>query len=146
MVAEALVGQPYLGDLTVLLGDWGSDESAADLNDDGLVDGQDLTQLLGEWGPCPLQGSWTVLASAPVAPYLHHDDIAVIGDTLWICNVSGQPAASLPVQLKDGEHPCAVQLAGHTGKDHLILQVAAELEKEFGWHQYRPPIWAGDLQ
>ena len=64
----------------------------------------------------------------------------------YICNVSGQPAASLPVQLKDGEHPCAVQLAGHTGKDHLILQVAAELEKKFGWHQYRPPIWAGDLQ
>ena len=64
----------------------------------------------------------------------------------YICNVSGQPAASLPVQLKDREHPCAVQLAGHTDKDHLILQVAAELEKEFGWHQYRPPIWAGDLQ
>ena len=64
----------------------------------------------------------------------------------YICNVSGQPAASLPVQLNDGEHPCAVQLAGHTGKDHLILQVAAELEKEFGWDQCRPPIWAGDLQ
>ena len=64
----------------------------------------------------------------------------------YICNVSGQPAASLPVQLNDGEHPCAVQLAGHTGKDHLILQVAAELEKELRWDQYRPPIWAGDLQ
>jgi hypothetical protein len=28
----------------------------------------------------------------------------------------------------------------------LILQVAAELEKELRWDQYRPPIWAGDLQ
>ena len=64
----------------------------------------------------------------------------------YICNVSGQPAASLPVQLNSGEHPCAVQLAGHTCKDHLILQVAAELEQEFQWHQYRPPVWAGDLQ
>ena len=47
----------------------------------------------------------------------------------YICNVSGQPAASLPVQLNPGEHPCAVQLAGHTCGDHLILQVARELER-----------------
>ena len=63
----------------------------------------------------------------------------------YICNVSGQPAASLPIQLNAGEHPCAVQLAGHTGKDHLILQVAAELERELQWHGYRPPVWAGNL-
>ena len=63
----------------------------------------------------------------------------------YICNVSGQPAASLPVQLREGEHPCAVQLAGHTGKDHLILQVAAQLEQELRWDRCHPPIWAGDL-
>ena len=63
----------------------------------------------------------------------------------YICNVSGQPAASLPVQLNPGEHPCAVQLAGHTCGDHLILQVARELEREFQWDKYRPPVWAGNL-
>ena len=63
----------------------------------------------------------------------------------YICNVSGQPAASLPIQLNPEEHPCAVQLAGHSCEDHLILQVAARLEQHFQWQKYRPPIWAGNL-
>ena len=63
----------------------------------------------------------------------------------YICNVSGQPAASVPVPLNEGEHPCAVQLAGHSGKDHLILQISAQLEQELRWDRYRPPIWAGNL-
>jgi amidase len=62
----------------------------------------------------------------------------------YICNVSGQPAASLPVQLEPGEHPCAVQLAGHHCDDHLLLQVASQLEQVLGWQNYRPPIWAGN--
>ena len=38
-------------DLTILLGDWGTDgrSSGADLDFDGLVDGADLTMLLGNW-------------------------------------------------------------------------------------------------
>ena len=63
----------------------------------------------------------------------------------YICNVTGQPSASLPVQLNPGEHPCAVQLAGHSCEDHVILQVAAQLEAHFEWHRYRPPIWAGNV-
>jgi amidase len=63
----------------------------------------------------------------------------------YICNVSGQPAASLPIQLNPGEHPCAVQLAGHTCEDHVLLQVSAQLEEQFQWHKYRPPIWVGNL-
>ena len=63
----------------------------------------------------------------------------------YICNVTGQPAASLPIQLNPGEHPCAVQLAGHSCKDHVLLQLAAQLEQHFKWHLYRPPIWVGNL-
>ena len=33
----------------------------------------------------------------------------------YICNVTGQPSASLPVQLNPGEHPCAVPV----GRAHL---------------------------
>ena len=78
-------------------------------------------------------------------------DFGVWGETghafapfAYICNVTGQPAASLPVQLNPGEHPCAVQLAGHSCDDHLVLQVSAQLERHFAWHNYRPPIWAGN--
>jgi len=62
----------------------------------------------------------------------------------YICNVTGQPSASLPVQLTDGSHPSAVQLAAHHRDDHVILQLAAVLEAELGSNQYRPPIWAGN--
>jgi amidase len=63
----------------------------------------------------------------------------------YTCNVTGQPAASLPIQLNPGEHPCAVQLAGQSCKDHVLLQLAAQLEQHFKWHLYRPPIWVGNL-
>ena len=63
----------------------------------------------------------------------------------YICNVTGQPAASLPIQLNPGDHPCAVQLAGHSCKDHVLLQLAAQLEQHFKWQLYRPPIWVGNL-
>lgn len=62
----------------------------------------------------------------------------------FLCNVTGQPAASLPLQLAPGNHPSAVQLAGHHFDDHIILQVAAQLEEVFGWRDHRPPVWAGN--
>lgn len=40
------------GDLSTLLGEWGTTGPNADLNGDGMVDGQDLSILLGRWGPC----------------------------------------------------------------------------------------------
>ncbi|MEM7292824.1 MAG: amidase [Pseudomonadota bacterium] len=61
----------------------------------------------------------------------------------YVCNMTGQPAASLPIPLDDTEMPCAVQLAGHHCKDHLILKVSAQLEKVLQWQSQRPPVWAG---
>ncbi len=63
----------------------------------------------------------------------------------YICNITGQPAASLPVQLAKGQHPCAVQLAGQHLDDHVVLQVAAQLEEHFQWSGYRPPVWGGTV-
>ncbi len=42
------------GDLTILLGAWGTNclGCQADLDDNGVIDGADLTLLLGEWGGC----------------------------------------------------------------------------------------------
>jgi amidase len=62
----------------------------------------------------------------------------------YICNITGQPAASLPVPLADDEPPCAVQLAGHIGQDHRVLQVSAQLEQYLNWKDCHPPIWVGD--
>lgn len=59
-LSETPFGEPVLGDINddgivdgadlgLLLGAWGSADSAADLNDDGAVDGADLGLLLGAW-------------------------------------------------------------------------------------------------
>ena len=54
--------------------------------------------------------------------------------------ISVRPAAaSVPVPLNE-EHPCAVQLASHSGKDHLILQLAAQLEQELRWDRCHPDL------
>ncbi|NKB75476.1 MAG: hypothetical protein GKR96_00180 [Gammaproteobacteria bacterium] len=63
----------------------------------------------------------------------------------YVCNITGQPAASLPVQLETNQHPCGVQLAGHIGQDHVVLQVSALLERALGWEAYRPPARAGSI-
>ena len=62
-----------------------------------------------------------------------------------ICNITGQPAASLPVQLYSGQRPNSVQIAGHTGEDHIILQLSRALESHFVWRSFQPPVWAGSL-
>lgn len=49
-------GQVSGGDLSVLLGFWGTPAKtlpAADLNGDGAVNAADLASLLSSWGPCP---------------------------------------------------------------------------------------------
>ena len=40
-------------DLALILVAWSTNDSAADLNGDGLVDGADLAQVLVGWGVCP---------------------------------------------------------------------------------------------
>ena len=40
-------------DLSVLLGDWATNEPRSDLNIDGTVDGADHALLLGAWGTAP---------------------------------------------------------------------------------------------
>ena len=40
-------------DLTTLLAAWGSNQTEADINGDGVVAAADLTLLLSGWGTCP---------------------------------------------------------------------------------------------
>ena len=58
-------------------------------------------------------------------------------------NVTGQPAASLPVAMSADALPIGVQLVGRQDRDHELLAVAAGLERRIGWTRRRPPHWAG---
>lgn len=60
-----------------------------------------------------------------------------------IFNVTGQPAASLPLYLSGAGMPVGIQLAARASRDDLLLRLAATLEETTGWGERHPPIWAG---
>ncbi len=60
-----------------------------------------------------------------------------------IFNVTGQPAASVPICLSRADIPIGIQLVAHQSRDGLLLQLAAALEQATGWSERHPPVWAG---
>lgn len=60
-------------------------------------------------------------------------------------NVMGTPAISLPLALHADGLPIGVQLGAHPAQEHLLLQVAAQLEAARPWAQRLPPLHASRL-
>jgi amidase len=60
--------------------------------------------------------------------------------TTWLCNLTGHPAASVPVERTPDGRPLAVQIVGHRHADHVVLAAAAALERQNPWHH-----WYGGL-
>lgn len=56
-------------------------------------------------------------------------------------NVTGQPAMSVPLHWSDGL-PIGVQLVAATGREDVLLRVAAQLETARPWTDQRPPVHA----
>ncbi len=59
-----------------------------------------------------------------------------------IFNVTGQPAISLPLGESDGI-PVGVQLVAPFGREDLLIQVAAQLERAEPWAERVAPAFAG---
>jgi len=51
-----------------------------------------------------------------------------------VANVSGQPAASLPLPMKNSAIPVGVQIMAAPHRDLLVLQLSAQLEEAFNWN------------
>jgi amidase len=63
---------------------------------------------------------------------------AVVGFTQpW--NVTGQPAASIPAPVEPGGLPIGAQLIGRPDDEATLLSLSAQLERELGWPDLRPP-------
>ena len=60
-----------------------------------------------------------------------------------IFNVTGQPAASLPMFQSESGLPIGIQLVGRQDQDHVLLRLAADLERATGWTARHPRVWAG---
>ena len=61
-------------------------------------------------------------------------------------NVTGQPAASLPLFQSASGLPIGIQLVGRQDEDHRLLRVASDLEAATAWTSRHPPLWAGSLR
>jgi amidase len=60
-----------------------------------------------------------------------------------VFNISGQPAISLPLGMSRSGLPIGVQLVAPYGREDLLLQVAAQLERAMPWSQRTPPHFVG---
>jgi amidase/aspartyl-tRNA(Asn)/glutamyl-tRNA(Gln) amidotransferase subunit A len=54
----------------------------------------------------------------------------------WLCNLTGHPAASVPVDRTPDGLPLAVQIIGRRHADHVVLAAAAALERQRPWHHW----------
>jgi len=57
-------------------------------------------------------------------------------------NVTGQPAISVPLHQSDDGLPIGVQLVAAPGREDLLLQISAQLEKATPWIDRTPPVFA----
>jgi amidase len=60
-------------------------------------------------------------------------------------NVMGTPAISLPLAQHSNGLPIGVQLAASPSMDHLVLQLAAQLEQAMPWARRVPPLHVSKL-
>ena len=56
-------------------------------------------------------------------------------------NITGQPAISLPLAFSRSGLPIGLQFVGRFGEEHLLLQLAAQIEQAEPWSKKRPPVY-----
>jgi amidase len=68
----------------------------------------------------------------------HHRELLFTPYTA-LYNMSGQPAASLPLHWNPGGLPIGVMLAGRPGQDGPLFSLCAQVEEAAPWSDRRPP-------
>jgi amidase len=58
-----------------------------------------------------------------------------------VYNTTGQPAASVPLQLSPDGLPIGVQLVGRPADEATVLQLSAQLEQARPWRDRHPALW-----
>ncbi len=96
-----------------------------------------LTPTTGE--PPPRLGEFAPKPDNPLAGFFRAAAFSMFTSPF---NVTGQPGISLPLHWTPEGLPVGVQLVAPSGKEDLLLRVAAQLEAAEPWSGRRPPIHA----
>ena len=152
MVLGRELGQDDVEPLTWALAEIGRERSAGRyLMDVGVHHG--LTRMVAGWylsgfdllltpttarPPQPL-GTWDDSGDDPMDAF--HAGLPE-GAYTAIFNITGQPAISLPLGETDGL-PVGIQLVAAQGREDLLIQVAAQLERAEPWADRVAPTFAG---
>jgi amidase len=96
-----------------------------------------LTPTLTE--PPPALGTFAPAPEDPTAAGMRAQQFASF--TLPF-NMTGQPAISLPLHWTEGGLPVGIQLVAAYGREDLLLQAGAQLERARGWSERRPRVRA----
>lgn len=59
-----------------------------------------------------------------------------------ICNITGQPAMSMPLYWNAEGLPIGTHFIGRFGDEATLFRLAAQLEQARPWSGRRPPVWA----
>jgi len=106
-------------------------------------------QIVRDWGKdYDLLLTPTMAMEPPRIGWLHETGETDAKSLLWRCtemvpysgwcNVTGQPAISLPMHVAASGLPIGVQLAGPPYREDLLLEVGAELEAAVSWRDSLP--------
>lgn len=83
-------------------------------------------------GTVNLEANDIMAAFAPIIDYIPFTALQ---------NATGQPAISLPMHWSASGLPIGMQFVGRFGEEHLLLQLAVQIEKAQPWIKKRPPVW-----
>ena len=86
--------------------------------------------------PLPL-GSFAQNEKDPMAPARLASKFAPL---TALFNISGQPAASVPIHWNEAGLPIGVQLVGKFGDEKTVFQLSAQMEEAVNWSQFRPAV------
>jgi amidase len=96
-----------------------------------------LTPTLGE--PPPVLGSFEMTGDDPTAAI---ERAAGFVPYTPICNITGQPAASIPLSWNSDGLPIGTHFATRFGDEATIFRLASQLEEARPWADKRPPTSA----